>query len=96
LRVKTGAFSSRPPQPLLKATGFEAKTIHRLLEVDPRGRFQARRRDEASMVDVMAEKASRPPGNAVGHKITPDERSRCAPQAKELDDQYAPANGPNR
>ena len=42
------APTGRAAKRMTEATGFEAKTIHRLLEVDPRsGRLQARRRQPA-------------------------------------------------
>ena len=58
------APTGRAAKRLTEATGFEAKTIHRLLEVDPKGGGFRRREDnpldcdllvidEASMVDVM-------------------------------------------
>ena len=58
------APTGRAAKRMTEATGFEAKTIHRLLEVDPKGGGFKRREDnpldcdllvvdEASMVDVM-------------------------------------------
>ncbi len=63
VRVALGAPTGRAAKRLSEATGIEAKTIHRLLEVDPRtGRFRRDERsplecdllvvDETSMVDV--------------------------------------------
>ena len=55
--------TGRAAKRMSEATGIEAKTINRLLEVDRRARFQSQHRqsvdcdllvvDEASMVDVM-------------------------------------------
>ena len=64
VRVALGAPTGRAAKRLSEATGVEAKTIHRLLEVDPRtGRFRRDERcplecdllvvDETSMVDVL-------------------------------------------
>ncbi len=63
-RVLVACLAGRAAKRLNEATGFEAKTIHRLLEVDPRtGGFRRDSRnpldcdllviDETSMVDVL-------------------------------------------
>ena len=64
MRLLLCAPTGRAAKRMSEATGFEAKTIHRLLEVDPKGGGFKRDRDnqldcdllvvdEASMVDVM-------------------------------------------
>jgi exodeoxyribonuclease V alpha subunit len=64
VRVLQCAPTGRAAKRMTEATGFEAKTIHRLLEVDPKGRGFKRGDnnlldcdllviDESSMVDVM-------------------------------------------
>ena len=58
IRLLLCAPTGRAAKRMTEATGFEAKTIHRLLEVDPRGGgfkldCDLLVVDEASMVDVM-------------------------------------------
>ena len=64
MRLMLCAPTGRAAKRMTDATGFEAKTIHRLLEVDPRGGGFKRSNDnpldcdllvadEASMVDVL-------------------------------------------
>ena len=63
-RLLLGAPTGRAAKRMTEATGFEAKTIHRLLEVDPKGGGFKRNADnplecdllvidESSMVDIM-------------------------------------------